>query len=50
MWVVAIDAEYYYVLIGWGYLILEERDNPFIFLNKIPHMPFKKEGFVLHLM
>jgi hypothetical protein len=35
MWVVAVDDEYYYVLIGWGYVILEERDKPFIFPKKI---------------
>ncbi len=31
MWVVAIDDEYYCVIIGWGYVVLQERDNPCIF-------------------
>ncbi len=30
MWVIATNDEYYYVFIGWGYVILEERNNAFI--------------------
>jgi hypothetical protein len=50
MWVPANDDKYYYVLIGWGYVILEERNNLSIYPKKNPHLPFKKECFVLHLM
>jgi hypothetical protein len=31
MQVAVVDDEYYYVLIDWGHVVLEERDNLFIF-------------------
>jgi hypothetical protein len=41
MWVVVDDDKYYYVMIGWGYVVLEKK-KPFLFFqNFLPHLCFK---------
>jgi hypothetical protein len=43
MQVATIDDEYYYVITNWGYVVLEERDIPFIF-PKISSTSALQEG------
>jgi hypothetical protein len=41
MWVVVDDDKYYYVMIGWGYVVLEKKITFLFFQNFLPHLCFK---------